>query len=80
MTNTLPPARKFIRPQPEDDWDSIASRELPNIAQEEAVSMLQSWNFHVFMRPAAAADSPRAGDPILPSDIIFLEAPIVAPT
>jgi len=37
--------------------------------------MLQSWNFHVFMRPAAPADSPRAGNPILPSDIIFLEPP-----
>ena len=37
---------------------------------EEAVGQLQSWNFHVFMRPVGAA-----GHSILPSDIIFVEAP-----
>lgn len=73
--NALPPARKYVRPLPEDNWESIAKRELADTSAEEAVGMLQSWNFHVFMRPAAPADSPRAGNPILPSDIIFLEPP-----
>jgi hypothetical protein len=74
----LPAVRKFIRPLPEDNWASIAARELTEISAEDAQGLLQSWNFHVFMRPAAPADSPRAGNPILPSDVIFIEAPLPA--
>lgn len=62
--------RRFIRPQPCDDWAAIAARELPQVELGDAVEQLQSWNFHVFMR-AANPD----GTQILPSDIIFLEAP-----
>lgn len=68
--NRLAPKRQFIRPQPNDDWQDIAQRALPDVNSEEAVSQLQSWNFHVFMRPAGAN-----GSPILPSDVIFVEAP-----
>lgn len=68
-------ARRFIRPLPDDNWESIAARELSDQPLDEAAGVLQSWNFHVFMRPAAPDDSPRAGNPILPSDIIFLEPP-----
>jgi hypothetical protein len=66
----LPAARKFIRPKESEDWSAIAARALPQTDPEEAVAQLQSWNFHVFMRPVGAA-----GHPILPSDIIFIEAP-----
>jgi hypothetical protein len=62
--------RSFIRPQASDDWSAIAARELPEVESGEAVEQLQSWNFHVFMR-AANPD----GSQILPSDIIFVEAP-----
>lgn len=72
---TLPPARNYVRPLPEDTWETIAARELTDMPEEEASGVLQSWNFHVFMRPAPPTDSPRAGNPILPSDIIFLEPP-----
>ena len=72
---TLSETRRWIRPGARDDWQSIAARELSGMPVDDAVSALQSWNFHVFMRPAAPADSPRAGNPILPSDVIFLEAP-----
>ncbi len=77
MTNNsaLPAARRFARPLPDDTWESIAARELSELPADEALGALQSWNFHVFMRPAAPEDSPRAGNPILPSDIIFLEPP-----
>ena len=68
-------ARRFMRPLASDDWASIAARELADQALEEATQSLQSWNFHVFMRPAPPEESPRAGNPILPSDIIFLEPP-----
>lgn len=61
-----------------DTWESIATRELKDTDTEQAVSMLQSWNLHVFMRPAAPEGSKREGNPILPSDIIFLEPPEAA--
>ncbi len=75
MTQALSTQRKSTLPQPEDTWESIAARELPELDLAEATSALQSWNLHVFMRPAAPEGSPRAGNPILPSDVIFLEAP-----
>ncbi len=75
MTHALSTQRKSTLPQPEDTWESIAARELPELDLTEATSALQSWNLHVFMRPAAPEGSPRAGNPILPSDVIFLEAP-----
>lgn len=67
--------RRSIHPQNQDTWETIAARELSDLPAEKAVGALQSWNLHVFMRPAAPAGSPRAGNPILPSDVIFLEAP-----
>ena len=67
--------RKSIYPGVEDTWESIALAEMPEFEVGEAVKLLQSWNLHVFMRKAPAADSPRAGNPILPSDIIFIENP-----
>jgi hypothetical protein len=72
---TLNETRKSIFPEGQDTWESIALRELPDMSSEEAIGMLQSWNLHVFMRPAAAKDSTRAGNPILPSDIIFVAPP-----
>ena len=75
MTQALSTQRKSTLPEPNDTWESIAARELPELDLAEATSSLQSWNLHVFMRPAAPEGSPRAGNPILPSDVIFLEAP-----
>lgn len=66
--------RRSIFPTAEDTWDTIAARELPDMDPAQAVGNLQSWNLHVFAR-RTPADSPRAGNPILPSDIIFVEAP-----
>ena len=74
---TLNETRKSIFPEGQDTWESIAQRELPDMGSEDAISVLQSWNLHVFMRPAAAKDSTRAGNPILPSDIIFVAPPQV---
>lgn len=75
-TLSLSIQRKSIHPLAEDDWESIVAREFSELSSDEAVEQLQSWNLHVFMRPAAPKDSPRAGNPILPGDIIFLEAPL----
>ena len=72
----LSAVRRSILPQDGDTWVSIAGRELSDIDTETAVGQLQSWNLHVFMRPAAPQGSPRAGNPILPSDVIFLQPPL----
>jgi len=70
--------RKSILPEAGDSWASIAGRELPSVSEQEAVSSLQSWNLHVYMRAPAPEGSPRAGNPILPSDVIFVEPPLAA--
>lgn len=74
--STLATVRRSISPVEGDTWASIATRELAGMDEQHAVTQLQSWNLHVFMRPAAAEGSPRAGNPILPSDIIFIEPPL----
>ena len=74
-TQTLSTIRRSVFPVAGDTWASIAVRVLTATPEAEAVGLLQSWNMHVFMRPAAPAGSPRFGNPILPSDVIFIEAP-----
>lgn len=75
MTTELGRVRKSIFPQEGDSWETIAERELGG-ASEETIGQLQSWNLHVFMRPAAPEGSSRAGNPVLPSDVVFLEPPL----
>ena len=79
ITGNTTGKRRSIFPETDDSWASIARREMPKEPPEQAMSMLQSWNLHVFMRPAAPAGSPRHDNPILPSDIIFVEAPLAIP-
>lgn len=67
---TLSEVRRSIFPLHDDSWETIAAREFPAEDQDAMVSQLQSWNMHVFMRPAGAKN------PILPSDVIFLEPPL----
>jgi hypothetical protein len=74
-TDTLASIRRSIHPHAGDTWQTIAARELPDMPEQQAVQLLQSVNLHVFMRPAAPAGSPRHGNPILPSDVIFVEPP-----
>lgn len=76
--STLKPVRRSIVPRADDDWASIAARELPAMDAEAAQSALQSWNLHLFMRPTPQS-GPRQGNPILPSDVVFLEPPLDSP-
>lgn len=71
----LKPVRRSIHPGAGDTWQSIAARELPDMPEQDAVELLQSVNLHVFMRPAAPEGSAREGNPILASDVIFIEPP-----
>jgi hypothetical protein len=68
--------RKSILPSEGDTWSAIAGRELSALAEEDAVSKLQSWNLHVFMRAAAGMGRAGSTNPILPSDVIFIEPPL----
>ncbi|MEM1435825.1 MAG: hypothetical protein AAGG11_17325 [Pseudomonadota bacterium] len=78
MATELSRVRRTIQPLGTDTWQSIAERELAGESLDSAVQQLQSWNLHVFMRPAAPETSPRVGNPILPSDVIFVEPPLNA--
>jgi len=68
---SLSVVRKSLFPCDGDNWLSIAQRELSELPEEEAVSQLQSWNLHLFMRPLSEGQNP-----ILPCDVIFLEPPL----
>ncbi len=67
--------RRSIFPLENDTWETIAAREFPDTELKEAVSNLQSWNLHVFMRRVTGKDSYRPMNQILPSDVVFLEPP-----
>ena len=71
-------ARKSIFPIAYDSWESIAAREMIGSDKEQAISHLQSWNLHVFARRVINDDTGEMGNPILPSDVIFIEPPIKA--
>ena len=67
--------RKSIFPENGDNWKTIAARALPELSLEDAVAALQSWNLHVFMRASIGIAADAEQHPVLPSDIIFIEAP-----
>ena len=71
-------ARKSIFLSANDSWESIAARELATTDKEQALSQLQSWNLHVFARRVINDDTGEMGNPILPSDVIFVEPPAKA--
>ena len=75
---TAAPRRRSMHPQTGDTWASIAERELSEQSQEAAVAQLQSWNLHVFARRIIDDATGEMGNPILPSDILFLEPPLAA--
>jgi hypothetical protein len=74
IAEPLSRVRKSISPQPGDTWVHIAKRELSGLSEDEALGLLQSWNLHVFMR--AFMRMGNAANPLLPSDIIFVEPPL----
>lgn len=73
-TAELSRVRNSIPPSAGDGWAEIAQRCLPDMDEAEAVSKLQSWNLHVFMR--STRQPGQSANPILPSDVIFIEPPM----
>ena len=68
-----------IHPAPGDTWATIAEAHLPDEDSERAISQLQSWNLHIFARRIAPKPDGSPANPILPSDIVFLEPPLAKP-
>jgi hypothetical protein len=66
--------RRSVLPASGDAWADVARRELPGTPEAEAVAQLQSWNLQVFMRAATRMNG--QANPILPSDVIFVEPPL----
>ena len=71
--------RQTIHPAPGDTWATIAEAHLPSENPELAISQLQSWNLHIFARRIAPKPDGSLANPILPSDIVFLEPPLAKP-
>jgi hypothetical protein len=65
-------SRRYVFPQPGDDFPAIAARELAGV--EDAEQQLTSWNLHL----AARSGLGRAVG-LLPSDIVFTEPPLPRP-
>ena len=61
--------RKFIVPEPGDDWPALARRALPSMDEAEATEKLKSWNLHML-----AGRLPKGV--VLGSDLIFVEPPV----
>ena len=59
--------RKFVAPEPGDDWAAIASRVLPDEPEDSAIEALKSWNLHLFARMPPGE--------ILGCDVLFVEPP-----
>lgn len=67
--DTLSQQRRYVLPSVGDTLASIAARELPDLAPEQAMSELQSWNLHIFMmrQPPGLLTG---------SDVVFVEPPL----
>jgi len=72
MTDALSRQRRWTSPQPGDTLASVAARELPQLAPEDAAKQLGSWNLHLLIRPLPGL----APGQLLGSDVVYLEPPL----
>lgn len=63
----LSPQRRFVTPEPGENWDGLARRVLPGEPLDAAVAKLKSWNLHLLARVPPGQ--------VLGSDVIFVEPP-----
>ena len=67
MASTLSEQRKFITPEPGEDWTALAARALPDTAVESAIQSIKSWNLHLLARVPSGN--------FLGCDVLFVEPP-----
>lgn len=64
-------ARRFVSPEPGEDFAALAARVVPDAADAaQAAEQLLSWNLHLATRIV-----PGRAPGLLPSDIVFTEPP-----
>ncbi len=60
--------RRFVVPEPGEDWPALARRALPQEPAAAAIEKLKSWNLQLFARIPPGE--------FLGSDVIFVEPPL----
>jgi hypothetical protein len=63
----LSPQRRFVTPEPGEDWNALAQRALPGEPVEAAIASIRSWNLHLLARIPPGQ--------FLGSDVLFVEPP-----
>jgi hypothetical protein len=67
--------RAYVFPQPGDRLSTLAARQFPG--DDGAATRLLSWNLHLVMRRSLSAEVTTSKDPeLLPTDIVYVEAPL----
>jgi hypothetical protein len=61
--------RRFLTPQPDETFESLAARALPGETLAAAMELIRGWNLHIF-----AMRKPRGL--LLGSDVVFVEPPL----
>ena len=64
---SLSSQRAFVNPEPDETFDQLVARVMPNEEPAAAQEKLKSWNLHIFLRRPAGL--------LLGSDIVFVEPP-----
>ena len=61
------PVRRYVHPQPGEDWQGLLARLAAAGETGLALEALLAWNPHLAYRPPS--------NPLTPLDIVFLEGP-----
>lgn len=61
------PNRAFLSPLPDEAFEALAARALPDEEAATAIEKLKSWNLHIFAM--------RKPTVLLGSDVVFVEPP-----
>jgi len=61
--------RRFVTPRADESLEQLAARAMPDTPLDEAMTLIQSWNLHIF-----AMRKPRGL--MLGSDVVFVEPPL----
>ena len=63
----LTPQRASVSPEPDETFEQLVARVLPDDDPNAALEKLKSWNLHIFLRRPAGL--------LLGSDVVFVEPP-----
>ena len=64
---SLSQQRASVSPEPDETFEQLVARVLPDEEPSAALDKLKSWNLHIFLRRPAGL--------LLGSDVVFVEAP-----